>query len=443
MAEITVIGAGYVGLVTAAGLAELEHNVTCVEINAARIAMLERNQLPIYEPGLDRLVARHRMSGHLRFTSDYATSVPQAEFVFVAVGTPPTPAGAADTRYVFAAVRSVLQYAQPGTVIVVKSTVPVGTGDAIAELVRSHGMETVSNPEFLREGTAVRDFLEPDRIVIGASHPSLAASVARLYASLAAPVVSCARRSAELAKYAANAFLATRISFINEMSVICDQVDADIEEVARVIGMDQRIGPAFLNAGLGWGGSCFPKDLMALADIAASNGAEALITSAVAEVNRRQRHRAVDRLVKGVAHVPRPQVGVLGLAFKPHTDDIREAPALDIIARLQARGVSVRAHDPLAAANAHGLLPEVEYDENPYDVARGSHALLLATEWPDYLTLNWRRMHTLMAGDLILDGRNVLDAQYLTSLGFIYASFGRATGSEPEEVWTDLAEDAS
>ena len=305
----------------------------------------------------------------------------------------------------------------------------MGTGDQIAQLVAdsgSCGVEVVSNPEFLRQGTAIRDFLEPDRIVVGAALPAAGAAVAYLYNGVDAPVIMCSRRSAELAKYAANALLATRISFINEVSVICERAQADVEEVARIVGSDIRIGSANLSAGLGWGGSCFPKDLRALAATAAAYGCHASIVQSALEVNARQVETALERLRTAIGSARDATVCVLGLAFKPNTDDVRGAPALDVIRRLLEEGVRVRAHDPVAMANACGVLPNVDYCRDAYDAAIGSDALLLATEWPDYLTLDWKRMRSLMRGGLLLDGRNALNGRLLSAMGFTYLSFGRS-----------------
>ncbi|HLF03852.1 MAG TPA: UDP-glucose/GDP-mannose dehydrogenase family protein [Dehalococcoidia bacterium] len=428
MADISIIGAGYVGLVTGACLAELGHNVVCIEINPARLSMLQRGILPIREAGLDELVARHRSTGRLSFTNDFARPIPASQFVFLAVNTPPEPSGRANTSFVFSAVRSVLEHARPSLTIITKSTVPVGTGDEIARMVGQQGIrgvQVVSNPEFLQEGKAVKDFLQPDRIVVGAETLEAGKGVAQLYQGIHAPIIQCSRRSAELAKYAANAFLATRVSFMNEMSSVCQAAEADIEEVARILGADRRIGSSYLKAGLGWGGSCLPKDVRALASTFDHYGCESSILKAVFAVNLGQRKQAFDQLRQAVDGVPSATVGVLGLAFKPETDDVREAPALDIITRLLEDGIQVRAHDPIAAPNARLLLPGVHYCEDAYGVADGSHALLLATEWPEYLALDWREVRSLMRGRVVLDGRNVLDGRLLTTLGFTYLSFGR------------------
>lgn len=429
MSRITVIGAGYVGLVTGGGLAWMGHSVVLLESDRSRLARLIDGHLPIHEPGLAELLAEAREAGRLRFGHDYAAVIPSSDYAFLAVNTPAGPDGEADTRFVFSAVRMLLEHARPGLTLVTKSTVPVGTGDEIERLVSEAGLdgiEVVSNPEFLREGSAVEDFLHPDRIVVGTSRPATAEAVARLYEGLDAAVFVTSRRSAELAKYAANALLATRISFINEIASISEAVGADVEEVARVVGADSRIGPKFLQAGLGWGGSCFPKDLSALAAMAARSGRRAAILEAVIEVNARQRQRTVELLRDATGGREGATVGVLGLAFKPHTDDLRGSPALDIIGRLLEHGVRVRAHDPQAMAHASLLLPTVTLSHEPYDVAEGADALLLATEWPEYLQLDWTRIRRAMRGRLLLDGRNALHGGILRALGFEYRSFGRA-----------------
>lgn len=430
MAHIAVVGAGYVGLVTAACLSELGHDVTCIEVDAERVTRLRAGDLPIHEPGLLELVSKHTLDGHLQFSAEYATNA-CAEFVFLAVPTPSRNDGSADISSVLQAVDSLIPHAKPGMTIVIKSTVPVGTADRIAgrqALLNAH-IEVVSNPEFTRQGTAVQDFLTPDRVVIGANSLQAAVDVSRLYGGLDAPIVAVDRRSAELAKYTANALLATRISFINEISHIATAVDADIEDVARIVGMDRRIGPANLRAGLGWGGSCFPKDVLALSSLAGTNGCRTPILEAVFETNEGQREHAVKLLLDVVRTIHDPIVAVLGLAFKPNTDDVRSSPALSILQHLRKEGVTVRAHDPFALVNASRVVPDVDYRPDPYSALEGADALLFATEWEEYGTLDWVLVRETMRGKTVLDGRNALDGGFLAELGFSYYSFGRPTHS--------------
>jgi UDPglucose 6-dehydrogenase len=442
VAHLAVVGAGYVGLVTAACLAELGHGVTCIEIDDRKLTELRAGGLPIHEAGLGELVREHAQHGRLQFTGDYAR-ISGAEFVFIAVPTPSKEDGSANTSYVLQAVESLIPYARPAMVIVIKSTVPVGTADMIAGLapVREAEVEVASNPEFLRQGTAVHDFLQPDRVVIGASSLQAAVDIARLYASLDAPIVAVDRRSAELAKYTANALLATRISFMNEISHIATAVEADVDDVARIVGMDRRIGPAFLRAGLGWGGSCFPKDVLALSSVAAKNGCDTPILQAVYETNELQRQRAAGLLLDAVRAIPDPVVAILGLSFKPNTDDVRGSPALGIAKLLLKEGVTVRAHDPFALANASRVFPDIDYRTDPYSALDGADALLLATEWREYGTLDWALVRETMRGKTVVDGRNALNGVLLTDLGFRYWSCGRAThangnGTAPHEDTT-------
>jgi UDPglucose 6-dehydrogenase len=430
MAQLAVVGAGYVGLVTAACLSKMGHRVICVEVSESRLNGLAAGELPISEPGLAELVQEQMRDRRLEFTGNYA-GIAESEFIFIAVPTPSRGDGSADTRHVLQAIESLIPHVRPATVIVVKSTVPVGTIDRLAAMppLLEARIEVVSNPEFLRQGTAVHDFLQPDRVVIGASSPDAAARLARLYSSIEAPIVTVDTRSAELAKYTANALLAARVSFMNEISHIAAAVKANVDDVARIVGMDRRIGPAFLRAGLGWGGSCFPKDVLALASVANGNGCRTPILQAVYETNELQREHAAKLLLDAVRTIPDPIIAVLGLAFKPHTDDVRGSPALGVAEQLLAEGVIVRAHDPLALVNASRVLPDVEYREDAYSALDGADAVLLATEWEEYYDLDWILVRESMRGKTVVDGRNALNGVLLTDLGFRYWSFGRAMQS--------------
>jgi UDPglucose 6-dehydrogenase len=429
MVRTAVIGGGYVGLVSSACLASLGHSVTCIEIDKTRLERLEAGDLPIFEPGLDDLVAAGRREGRLTFTDDYRAAIPSVDFVFIAVNTPQAEDGNADTSNVLASVRSIHEAARPGLTLVIKSTVPVGTGDEIGEFFREAGLDVsvASNPEFLRQGTAIRDFLEPDRIVIGTSNRETARRVSSLFAAIDAPIIYCSQASAELAKYAANAFLAARISFINEISMLCDEVQADVMEVAEIVGTDARIGRSYLTAGLGWGGSCFPKDVQALAFAERSRALAPMIADAVYQVNQLQRDRALALVSQNLGSLTDKTVGVLGLAFKPDTDDLREAPAVDIIRRLLAEGARIKAHDPVATRNAMQVLPAVCYVDDPHDVASDADFLILATEWPIYQELNWSRIRKAMRRPYVLDGRQALNRSLLQDLGFEYLALGRTS----------------
>jgi UDPglucose 6-dehydrogenase len=427
LSQIAVIGGGYVGLVTSACFAKLGHEVVCVEVDSRRLASLSRGEIPIYEPGLEDLVHWALDTGRLTFTASYAEALPGVEYAFVCVNTPPKEDGSADVRNVFKAADCVVQHADKPLTLVIKSTVPVGTGDQIEDFVSSclGVRQVVSNPEFLRQGSAIKDFLQPDRVVIGAGSTAAAAAVGELYSGIDCKVIFCSRRSAELAKYAANALLATRISFMNEIAALCSACNADVEEIASVLGSDRRIGPDYLKAGLGWGGSCFPKDVRALNAISEVNGLYMPIIKGAYATNIAQRMAAYDKIVAAVRDHYEPVVGILGLAFKPNTDDLREAPAMEIAQRLLADGISVRAHDPVAMINAELALPQLIYCLDPYHVADGADALFLATEWPQYLDLDWTRMATLMKGRVVIDGRNVLNADSISASGLDYEPFGR------------------
>ncbi len=432
MANICVIGgAGYVGLTTGACFADLGNSVVCLDVNQEKIANLRRGVLPIYEPGLEEMVVRNQDAGRLRFTDDYADALADAEFAFIAVDTPSDLDGGADLLHLREAAASIARAMRRPLIIVNKSTVPVGAGDLVAGIVAQNRtvdvpFSVVSNPEFLREGTAIQDCLNPDRIILGASDRSAAERVAQLYQSLNAPILITDLHTAEMIKYASNSFLATKISFINEIAAICEKVGANVKEVSRGMGLDRRIGEAYLDAGLGWGGSCFPKDVRALEYMAAANGCHPQLLRAVMDINRDQRRRLVQRIREALGgSLDNRRVGVLGLSFKPNTDDMRDAPSLTVIRQLQNEGAIVTAFDPVAMRNAEKLLPKVKFGKTPYDVAHDADALTILTEWNEFKQLDLARVREIMARPIIVDGRNVYDPERMRTLGFTYISIGR------------------
>jgi UDPglucose 6-dehydrogenase len=432
--HIAVIGSGYVGLVTGACFAEFGVDVTCVDVDDQKIARLSEGQIPIYEPGLDQLVAKNLSAGRLSFTTDIKAAVEQALVIFLAVGTPPKPDGSADLQHIHRAARDVAEYMNGYKVIVTKSTVPVGTGESLRRLIRENQKKqtnfgVVSNPEFLREGAAIDDFMRPDRVVIGSRDEEAVAIMRDLYRPLfliETPFVITSLEAAELTKYAANAFLATKISFINEIANLCDEIKCDVHDVARAIGMDGRIGRKFLHPGPGFGGSCFPKDTQALSSIARQFGCEPLIVDAVIEVNRRQRAMMLPKIETLVGGLKGKTIGVLGLSFKPETDDMREAPSVDIIRGLVEGGASVRAFDPVAIAEAKKLLPtDIFYAEDEYAAVTGADALVFITEWNQFRALDMERIHGLMRSPKIADLRNIYEPEAMRELGFDYVGVGR------------------
>lgn len=431
MSKICVIGTGYVGLVTGTCFADLGNQVTCLDIDEKRIKNLNENQMPIYEPGLEQLVKQNVLAKRLQFTIDYKKALEDVEYAFIAVGTPSGVDGEADLQYVKSAAESIADLVDWPIVVINKSTVPVGTGDWVADVIRRRRGERtlifsmVSNPEFLREGSAINDFMNPDRVVLGSEDRMAATRVAELYQPLRCEIIITDVRTAEMIKYASNAFLATRISFINEIGNICEELGADVREVARGMGYDKRIGHAFLDAGLGWGGSCFPKDVKALEHMAVLNGTQPQLLQAVMEINRNQRRRAVMKLRKALGSLNEKTIGVLGLSFKPNTDDTRDAAAIEIIYLLTNEGAHVRAYDPQAMENASKVLKNVKLCENPYQVAEGADALLLATEWNEFKQIDFAQIKKLLRSPIILDGRNLWDSEHLKSLGFTYIGIGR------------------
>jgi len=434
--NICVVGTGYVGLTTGVCFADLGHSVTCIEIDLHKLELLRSGKSPIFEPGLEEVQERNMRAGRLRFTDDYAVGIPEAEFIFITVGTPMGEDGAADLTYVKAAARSIGKYLRSGSIIIDKSTVPVGTGDMVENIIAEHAgpdvkFDVVSNPEFLREGSALSDFFKPDRIVLGAKNREAAQRVAALHETLGAPIIITDLRTAEMIKYASNAFLATRISFINEIAQICERLGADVREVARGMGADKRIGPHFLEAGVGYGGSCFPKDVLALYHMAASAGCHPQLLQAVMDINSDARKRFVKKVETVLGDLTGRLIGVLGLSFKPNTDDMREAPSVDIINALLKKGARVKAYDPVAMPRAEELLPTVTFTATAYDVAKDADALLLVTEWNEFKQLDWQRIKRYMRQPVVIDGRNLYDPREMRSLGFIYWGVGRGEAPVP------------
>ena len=430
--RIAVVGTGYVGLVVGAGLAENGNQVVCVDVDQRKIRALQRGKLPIYEPGLEELVKRNRAEKRLRFTVALATAVRSAEIVFIAVGTPADQDGTADVKQVMKVARDVARAMTGYTVIVTKSTVPVGTSARVRDVVRretTHPFSVVSNPEFLKQGAAVEDFLKPDRVVIGAEDARGAELITELYAPLTrtgAPIMVTDCASAELSKYAANAMLATRISFMNEIALICERVGANVDHVRKAIAADPRIGAAFLFPGVGYGGSCFPKDVKALLSSAKASGHRCEILEAVESVNEAQKRRLVGMIAGHFGSMKGKRIGVWGLAFKPRTDDMREAPAIPIIEGLLAGGAKVQAYDPQAMPRARILFgTRVTFVDSSYDAAKGADALVIVTEWNEFREPDFVRIRRLMRTPAIFDGRNLFNPGQMRALGFTYTSIGR------------------
>ena len=432
--KIAMIGTGYVGLVSGACFAEFGPDVTCVDLDADKIERLLRGEIPIYEPGLNALVAKGVKSGRLSFTTDLAKAVSEADAVFIAVGTPSRRGdGHADLRYVEAAAIEIAKSLQGYTVVVTKSTVPVGTGRRVAELIHAANptaeFDVASNPEFLREGSAIGDFMRPDRVVIGAETDRARAVMQALYRPLylmETPVVMTTLETAELTKYAANAFLAVKITFINEIADLCEKVGANVQDVARGMGLDGRIGKKFLHAGPGYGGSCFPKDTVALVRTAQEYGAPARLVETVVQVNDTRKGAMASRVITACGGSVRGKtVGVLGVAFKPNTDDMREAPSLAIVPALQDAGATVRAYDPAAMHEATTLLPGVHWCADAYDVAVGADVLVIITEWNEFRALDLDRIGASMTRKVLVDLRNVYRGEDVRALGFAYTSIGR------------------
>jgi len=432
MKNICVVGVGYVGIITAACFADLGNKVVGLDIDESKIAGLKQGVMPIYEPGLKELIDRNVQANRISFTTSYEEGLKDAEFVFIAVGTPSGVDGEADLQYVAAAARSIADHIHEGLIIINKSTVPVGTGDWVADIVREQNPDAgdfsvVSCPEFLREGSAIGDFMEPHRIVVGSLDAEAADKVAQLHLPLRAPIVVTDLRTAEMIKYASNAFLATKISFINEIANICEDLGADVMEVSNGMGFDSRIGPAFLNAGIGYGGSCFPKDVQALTYMAEKSGRHPQLLHSVMDINADRRVMAVEQ-VKSMLEsedLSGKTIGLLGLTFKPNTDDLRDAPAVTIAKLLLKERAAVKAFDPIAMEEAAKLLPSIQMAETPYQMAEGCDLLMVNTEWNEFRQLDLSRIKAAMKSPNLFDGRNIYDPATMVKLGFRYRGVGR------------------
>ena len=437
--DITVIGAGYVGLVTGACFAELGHNVTCLDIDEDKVRTLRSGAIPIFEPGLEGLIRRAENADRIRFTADYARAIPGAAAVFIAVGTPSSGTGKADLSQVDAAVQAMAPFLDDGATVVMKSTVPVGTTRRIAETLSALRPEsdrpTGSNPEFLKQGAAVEDFMHPDRIVIGSLDDRAEGVLRRIYQPLLhadAPVLFTDPETAELVKYASNTFLATKLAFINEMADLCEQTGASIGDVAAGMGLDSRISESFLRAGPGYGGSCFPKDTQALLHESRAHGAPSRIVAAAVDVNHNRKVQMIEKVVSALGgNVAGLDIGVLGVTFKANTDDLRESPAVEIIRGLIGRGASIRAYDPQGMQRAGEVLPSVIFMQNPYDVAQDADGLVIATEWSEFATLDLARVGNALRIPTIIDLRNLYEPDDVAAAGLTYHSVGRRPAASP------------
>jgi UDPglucose 6-dehydrogenase len=443
------MGTGYVGLVTGACLSDFGNAIVCLDIDREKIARLKDGELPIYEPGLEELVARNTARGRLSFSTEIPFAIKSSEIIFISVGTPALPNGDVDMSYVFNAAEMISEYMEDYKIIVNKSTVPVGTGVEVAELIRkSHvdeDFDIVSNPEFLREGAAIEDFMRPDRVVIGASSQHALEAIVDVYRPLylrETPMVLTNVASAEMIKYASNTMLAAKISFINEIANICEAYSADVTAVARGMGLDERIGPRNLYPGAGYGGSCFPKDVSGLASIARKVNVDVPVIDAINQTNQRQQQRMIDKLRDLLGSFSERTVCLLGLSFKPDTDDIREAPALRMIDALLAEGASVQVYDPVAMDNTRARYPDLIYTEDPYQAAQGANALVLMTEWNEFRNIDLPRIHAALKEAKILDCRNLYEPREMQELGFEYISVGRPprrAGETPSEELSSLS----
>src|SRR3989338_2394724 len=428
--KITVVGSGYVGLVTGACFAELGNEVICIDIDESKIRKLNEGIIPIYEPGLEELVKKNRKEGGLNFTTDLKKSIKESEIIFICVGTPPKDNGDADLSSVENVARTIAEVMDSYKVIVEKSTVPVKTGEKVEKSIKAYNIhkvdfDVVSNPEFLREGSAVNYFMHPDRIVVGCGNEKSRKLMEELYRPLNAPIIFTDIKSAEIIKHASNSFLAAKISFINAIANICELSGADVEKVAEGMGLDKRIGRSFLNAGIGYGGFCFPKDAEAFIRIAEKFGYDFKLLKSVQEINNAQRKHFVKKIEKSLWIVKGKTIGVLGLAFKPNTDDMRFAPSIDIIQELQKEGAKIKAYDPESMEKSKEILGDIEYCGNPYDAAENADALLILTEWDKFKGLDLKKLKSLMKHHLIIDGRNIYNPDDMKKEGFNYISMGR------------------
>ncbi len=430
--KITIVGTGYVGLVTGVCLSDLGNDVICVDIDKEKVKKLNEGIPTIYEPGLEELLTKNIKENRIRFTDSLKEGVEKSEVIFIAVGTPQSDTGEADMSAVWSVAESIGKYINGYKIVINKSTVPVGSGDKVYEIIKKnmegdYKFDVVSNPEFLREGSAISDFMNPDRVVIGANHPAPADKIKRIYEPLNAPILITDVRSAEIIKYASNAFLSVKISFINEIANLSQIVGANIVDIARGMGLDSRIGDKFLNAGIGFGGSCFPKDTMALYSTGKEFGYEFKIVKAAIDVNKEQRKRFVDIILKHYNNeVSGKNFAIWGLAFKPNTDDMREAPSIDIINSLLEKGARIKAYDPVATEEAKKIFSDkIEYGENCYDILQESDALIILTEWNEFKQIDLNRVKESLKEPIIFDGRNIYDIEYMKELRFIYYSIGR------------------
>jgi UDPglucose 6-dehydrogenase len=427
--KIAVVGTGYVGLVTGSCFADLGNVVTCVDVDKKKVAELKKGIVPIFEPGLEDVVRRNKGS-RLFFTTDLAKAVQTADFIFIAVNTPPNKQGEADITNVKAVAHGIAKSINRYKIIINKSTVPIGMGDIVTQIIIKHGppdvaFDVVSNPEFLREGSAVSDLLHPERVVIGATRKSAAQKVAEIYKPLQCPILITDLKSAEMIKYASNAFLAAKISFVNEIANLCDKVGADILQVTKGMSYDSRIGGQFLNAGLGFGGSCFPKDVSALVQIGKNNHYSFQMLPKVLEINQYQRHYFLKKVAQAIGPLKGKTFAVWGLSFKPNTDDLREAPSLTIVPALLAMGAKVRVYDPASMPKAKSLFKKARFCKDAYEAAQGTDAVLLLTDWNEFKQIDFSKLKSLVRGAVVVDGRNMYDAQEMAEKGFAYHGMGR------------------